>query len=168
MMIKFLTVEHREHVTQKSFEAVMAAFKTATGSVEEGFSQVTEQATNPQQFEAIFRAREGSSGFMRFDTFDHGKWLQLIGQTAKAVMVILGNPLIARTMLQHDIRAGLNVPVRLLIYEHTDGSTRVAYDLPSSLMSGLENADVTAAATKLDEKLVALAKAITGVGAENS
>ena len=71
-------------------------------------------------------------------------------------------------MLQHDIRAGLNVPVRLLIYEHSDGSTRVAYDLPSSLMSGLGKADVTAAATKLDAKLIALAKTITGVSAENS
>jgi hypothetical protein len=50
----------------------------------------------------------------------------------------------------------------------TDGSTRVAYDLPSSLMSGLENADVSAAAAKLDEKLVALAKAITGVSTEDS
>jgi hypothetical protein len=49
----------------------------------------------------------------------------------------------------------------------TDGSTRVAYDLPSSLMSGLENADVSAAAAKLDEKLVALAKAITGVSTED-
>jgi uncharacterized protein (DUF302 family) len=168
LMIRSIAVEHYEHVSDRSFESVVAALKAATGSVEEGFAQVTNQATNSEEFEAIFRAREGSSGFMRFDTFDHGKWLQLIGQTAKAVMVILGNPLIARTMLQHDIRAGLNVPVRLLIYEHTDGSTRVAYDLPSSLMSGLENADVTAAATKLDEKLVALAKAITGVGAENS
>ena len=161
-MIKSITVQHYEHVTDNSFESVLAAFKAATGSVEEGFTQVTHQATNSQEFEAVFRAREGNSGFMRFDTFDHGKWLGLIGQTAKAVMVILGNPLIARTMLQHDIRAGLNVPVRLLIYEHTDGSTRVAYDLPSSLMSGLENTGVSAAAAKLDAKLIALVEAITG------
>lgn len=160
-MIRSITVQHYEHVTDNSFESVVTAFEAATGSVEEGFTQVTDQATTPQEFEALFRAREGNSGFMRFDTFDHGKWLRLIGQTAKAVMVILGNPLIARTMLQHDIRAGLNVPVRLLIYEHTDGSTRVAYDLPSSLMSGLENADVSAAAAKLDAKLIALAEAIT-------
>jgi uncharacterized protein (DUF302 family) len=167
-MIGSITVEHREHVSDRSFESVAAALKAETGSVEEGFAQVTDQATNSEEFEAIFRAREGSSGFIRFDTFDHGKWLQLIGQTAKALLVILGNPLIARTMLQHDIRAGLNVPVRLLIFEHTDGSTRVAYDLQSSLMSGLGNADITAAAAKLDGKLIALATAITGVSAEDS
>ena len=167
-MILSIAVEHYEHVSDRSFESVVAALKGATGSVEEGFAQVTDQATNSEEFEAIFRAREGSSGFMRFDTLDHGKWLQIIGQTAKALLVILGNPLIARTMLQHDIRAGLNVPVRLLIYEHSDGSTRVAYDLPSSLMSGLGKADVTAAATKLDAKLIALAKTITGVSPENS
>jgi len=166
-MIKYIKVEHREHVTDKSFDDVVGAFETATGSVEEGFSRLAEQATNLQEFEAVFRAQEGSSGFMRFDTIDHGKWLGLIGKRAKAVMVILGNPLIARTMLMHDIRAGLNVPVRLLIYQHADGSTRVAYDLPSSLMSGLGNTDVTAAATKLDARLTALAQAITGVSAED-
>ena len=46
-------------------------------------------------------------------------------------------------------------------YGHTVGSTQVAYDLPSSLMSGLENADVSAAAVKLDAKLIVLAQAIT-------
>jgi hypothetical protein len=71
-MIRFITVQHHEHVTAKSFESVIASFKAATGSVEEGFTQLTDQATNSQEFEALFRAREGNSGFMRFDTFDHG------------------------------------------------------------------------------------------------
>ncbi len=39
------------------------------------------------------------------------------------------------------------------------------YDLPSSLMSGLQNEKVIAAAKKLDAKLIALAIHATGVEA---
>ena len=107
-----------------------------------------------------------SSDFMRFDVIDHGSWLATIGQRAKAVMVVLGNPLIARTMLRHDVGAGLNVPVRIFIYQHQDGKTRVAYDLPSTLMSNLKGDPVAEAASKLDAKLVALAERISGVKAD--
>jgi hypothetical protein len=56
--------------------------------------------------------------------------------------------------------------VRLIIYEDTvSRTTRLAYDLPSTLMRGLQNEDVTAAAKKLDAKLIALAVHATGVEA---
>ena len=103
---------------------------------------------------------------MRFLTVDHGTWLARIGLNAKARMYTIGNPLIALTMLEHDIAAGLNVPVRLIIYEDAvSRTTRLAYDLPSTLMRGLQNEDVTAAAKKLDAKLIALAVHATGVEA---
>ena len=60
----------------------------------------------------------------------------------------------------------LNVPVRLMIYaDAVSGTTRLAYDLPSSLMSGLQNEKVAAAAKKLDAKLIALAIHATGAEA---
>jgi uncharacterized protein (DUF302 family) len=66
-------------------------------------------------------------------------------------------------MLRHDIRAGLNVPVRVTIYrDDASGTTRFGYDEPSMLMSGLDNKDVTAAAEELDAKLAALAEQVTG------
>jgi uncharacterized protein (DUF302 family) len=165
-MIQILNVEHHEHVSKHSFEEVMRAFYDVTGSIEEGFGEVAKTAHSPEEFERVFKAREGSSGFMRFDVIDHGGWLATIGQKAKAVMVVLGNPLIARTMLQHDVGAGLNVPVRIFIYQHQDGKTRVAYDLPSTLMSNLKGDPVAEAAAKLDAKLVALAEQISGVKAD--
>ena len=92
---------------------------------------------------------------MRFLTLDHGGWLALFGVNAKARLYIIGNPLIARTMIQYDLGAGLNVPIRLMIYEDVKSKiVRLAYDLPSSLMSRLNNDDVKAAALKLDAKLV--------------
>ena len=164
-MITEQAVKHFEHVSAKTFEEVVAAFESATGSVEEGFSVVAANAKDAGDFERIFKAREGSSGFMRFLTIDHGGWLGHFNRPSKAILYVLGNPLVAITMLKHDVRVGLNVPVRLYIYEGTDGRTRVCYDLPSSLMGGLDNAAVTEAAHELDAKLTALAQAISGATA---
>jgi uncharacterized protein (DUF302 family) len=158
---------HNEHVSSQPFEEVVNAFESAVGSVEEsGFPALLASSKSAEQFESRVRSREGASGFMRFLTVDHGAWLARIGLNAKARMYTIGNPLIAQTMLKHDIAAGLNVPVRLMIYEDAASrTTRLAYDLPSSLMSGLQNEKVAAAAKKLDAKLIALAIHATGAEA---
>jgi uncharacterized protein (DUF302 family) len=161
------TVHHNEHISSRSFEEVVNAFESAVGSVEDtGFPALLTSTKNTEEFERRIKSREGTSGFMRFLTVDHGAWLTRIGLSAKARMYTIGNPLIARTMLEHDTAAGLNVPVRLMIYEDAvSRTTRLAYDLPSSLMSGLQNEKLTAAAKKLDAKLIALAVQATGADA---
>ena len=161
------TVHHNEHVSSRSFEEVVSAFESAVGSVEEnGLRELLVAAKSAEEFESQVKSRESTSGFMRFLTADHGAWLARIGLNAKARMYTIGNPLIARTMLEHDIAAGLNVPVRLMIYEDAvNRTTRLTYDLPSSLMSGLQNEKITAAAKKLDAKLIALAVHTTGAEA---
>src|SRR5450759_1719915 len=158
------TVHHNEHVSSRPFEQVVTAFESAVGSVEEtGFPALLASTKSAEEFESRVKSSEGTSGFMRFLTVDHGAWLARIGLHAKARMYTIGNPLIARTMLEHDIAAGLNVPVRLMIYEDSASrTTRLTYDLPSSLMSGLQNEKVAAAAKKLDAKLIALAIHATG------
>jgi uncharacterized protein (DUF302 family) len=166
MRTKFM-VNHNEHVSTRSFEEVVSVFESAVGSVEEtGFPVLLASTKNAEEFETSVHSREGTSGFVRFLTVDHGAWLARIGFSAKARMYTIGNPLIARTMLEHDIAAGLNVPVRLMIYEDAlRQTTRLAYDLPSSHMSGLQNEKVAAAAKKLDAKLIALAIHATGTEA---
>ena len=161
------TVNHNEHVSNRSFEEVVSAFESAVGSVEDtGFPVLLASTKSAEEFEASVQSRAGSSGFMRFLTVDHGAWLTRIGLKARARMYTIGNPLIAQTMLKHDTAAGLNVPVRLMIYEDAASrTTRLVYDLPSSLMSGLKNTKVTAAAQKLDAKLIALAIHATGADA---
>jgi uncharacterized protein (DUF302 family) len=158
------TVHHNEHVSSRPFEEVVSTFESAVGSVEEtGFPALLASTKSAEEFETRVKSREGTSGFMRFLTVDHGAWLARIGLNAKARMYTIGNPLIAQTMLKHDIAAGLNVPVRLMIFEDAASrTTRLAYDLPSSLMSGLQNEKVTAAAKKLDAKLIALVIHATG------
>ena len=103
----------------------------------------------------------GSSGFMLFFTSDHGSLLRIAGQKRKAVQYVVGNPLFAVQMTQHDIRASLYAPLRVLLYENEHGKTCVEYDRPSSLFGQFGNAKITDVATMLDRKLEQLvAKAI--------
>ena len=162
-----LTVHHNEHVSSRSFDEVVRAFEPAVGSVENiGLEALSASTKSADEFESQVKSRESTSGFMRFFTVDHGAWMARVGLNARARVYTIGNPLIARTMLEHDIPAGLNVPVRLMIYEDpVSRTTRLTYDLPSSLMSGLKNKKVDAAAKKLDAKLIALAVDATGAQA---
>jgi uncharacterized protein (DUF302 family) len=79
--------------------------------------------------------------------------LRLAGQKRKAIQYLVGNPLFAIQMTQHDIRAGLYAPLRVLIYGDEQGKTCVEYDQPSSLFGQFGNAKVTEVATMLDRKL---------------
>jgi uncharacterized protein (DUF302 family) len=156
-------VQHNEHVTRLPFEEVIQAFERAVGSVEGGFPQLIATSRDKAEFERLLREREGPSGFMRFLTADHGAWARLEGMRFRGKMYTIGHPLIAMTMLKHEVAAGLNVPLRIMIYEDPgSGTTRFTYDLPSSLMSVLGNEQVMDAARKLDEKLIRLAVDVTG------
>jgi uncharacterized protein (DUF302 family) len=116
----------------------------------------------------------GPHGFMQFFGVDHGAWLPIYEpETSRSKVdekalqckrIVLGNPLIAITMLEHDIDAGLFVPVELLIVEDEHGEgCRVVYMLPSGLVAGYEGAsrELVEAARKLDEKLEVLVRDIT-------
>ena len=93
---------------------------------------------------------------MLFATHNHGALLRLAGQRQKAIQYVVGNPLIALQMTQHDIRAGLYVPLRVLLYENDEGQTCVEYDRPSSLLGQFQNGRIASVAGMLDRKLEAL------------
>ncbi len=113
----------------------------------------------------------GEEGLMLFTIFDHGKLLNILGAPRKARQYVLGNPLVAIRMTGSDIRAGLYAPLRIYVYEADDGSTRVEYDLPSTLFGQFDDPEVTAVARSLDEKLAnVIRKAEVGdltIGAES-
>jgi len=93
---------------------------------------------------------------MLFATHNHGALLRLAGQKHKAVQYVVGNPLFALQMTQHDIRASLYAPLRVLIYENEEGKTCVEYDKPSSLFGQFGNDRISPTAAMLDRKLAAL------------
>jgi uncharacterized protein (DUF302 family) len=76
-----------------------------------------------------------------------------LGGQRKTVRYTLGNPRGAIQMTRHDIRAGLYVPLTVLVYEISENTVRVEFDQPSSLLGQFQNADVDKVAKELDDKL---------------
>ncbi|KAJ7781302.1 hypothetical protein B0H16DRAFT_1497868 [Mycena metata] len=121
-------------------------------------------ATSKEDFQERVKSVIGPSGFLYFNEINHGRWLQLFTTSPGLVVYILGNPLFAQTVLQHDLRAAYNIPPRLLVIEKADGTgTDVVYHLPSSVMALGDDATLKAAAEKIDVQFEALVERITGV-----
>jgi uncharacterized protein (DUF302 family) len=99
---------------------------------------------------------------MKFGEFDHGSWLGIYGIHRRTVRWIFGNPLIAVTMIKHDMTAGLFAPVEMLITEAEGGDVvTLTYLLPSSLMVIEDNVPLRTAAEELDKKVAALVERVT-------
>jgi uncharacterized protein (DUF302 family) len=104
----------------------------------------------------------GKSGFILFSEIDHSTWIGAFGIHRKALRLIFGNPLIAITMIRHDLNAGLFVPIELLLTDKADGNgSCLVYVRPSSLIAIDKNPDLLAAAKALDDKLETLIKDVT-------
>ena len=149
-------VDHVRLTTDKPFEEVAKGFERQWGHFDPDVYKSLAEGGDTEATRAKLEAMAGSSGFMLFRTSDHGALLRLVGQKRKALQYLVGNPLIAIQMTQHDIRASLYAPLRVLLYENEEGKTCVEYDKPSSLFGQFGNAEITAVATMLDRKLAAL------------
>jgi len=159
--VTHIAVDHVRVVAEKPFDQVIKAFEKQLGQFNPEVSKWLAAGEDAEKVRAKIEAMEGPSGFMIFRTSDHGALLHLAGQKKKAIQYLVGNPLFAMQMTQHDIRASQYAPLRVLIYENEDGKTCVEYDKPSSLFGQFGNAKVTDVAIMLDQKLEKLvAKAI--------
>jgi uncharacterized protein (DUF302 family) len=149
-------VLHRSVTIDGEFEAFTAALERILGHFPAGVQHdIIEQ---PRVAEQRLKAAEGAQGLMIFSVFDHGAALNMVDARRKAKQYLIGNPLTAIKMSQHDIRAALYAPLRVLVYEKKAGQTVVEYDQPSSLFGQFGREDVTNVALGLDsglEKVIA-------------
>ncbi len=149
-------VDHVRLATDKPFEEVTQAFEAQLGKFDGDVRKAATASEDTEEAKAKIAAMAGPSGFMLFGTSDHGALLRLAGQKRKAIQYVVGNPVFALQMTQHDIRASLYAPLRVLIYESEDGKTCVEYDKPSSLFGQFDDSRITPTATMLDRKLETL------------
>jgi uncharacterized protein (DUF302 family) len=148
-----------ERRTPKSFDAVLSALRSRMGVASIPILvELAKRHVDEKTFvDEVTRQFVGESGFMIFDELDHGGWLSIFGVRRRTLRLIYGNPLIAVTMIRHDITAGLFAPVEMLISEAEDhGGTVVTYLRASSLMVIKDNPPLLAAALALDAKVEAL------------
>jgi uncharacterized protein (DUF302 family) len=152
-------VDHVRRTTDKPFDDVAKGFEAQLGKFDGDVRKAATASEDTEEAKAKIAAMAGPSGFMLFSTSDHGALLRLAGQKRKAIQYVVGNPVFALQMTQHDIRASLYAPLRVLIYENEDGKTCVEYDKPSSLFGQFGNDRIAPTAVMLDRKLEALVSA---------
>jgi uncharacterized protein (DUF302 family) len=152
-------VDHVRLETDKPFEDVAKAFERQLGRFDPDVYKSLAAGGNAEGARAKIEAMVGPSGFMLFGTNDHGALLRLAGQKRKAIQYVVGNPLFALQMTQHDIRASLHAPLRVLLYENEEGKSCLEYDKPSSLFGQFNDDRIASVAGMLDRKLEALVAA---------
>ena len=144
----------------KGYDQLLAALLADIGEKPVSLDELATTTDDWRSYQDKVEPLAGPSGFMLFDLIDHGAWIRKAGIDRKVMRVILGNPLIAITMLRHDVTAGLFAPVELLLVDEGDGSS-LTYVKPSSLMVVERNPELLSAAKELDAKLAALATKVT-------
>ena len=138
-----------------TFDEVLANLRSLVGrpSIAD-LTALTSASSTQAELASRVRSYIGASDFMLFLELDHGAWIEKFGIKRKVIRWILGNQLVAITMIRHDVTAGLFVPVELLLVDGESGKgSSVIYVVPSSLMAVERNAELREAATALDAKL---------------
>jgi uncharacterized protein (DUF302 family) len=123
----------------------------------EGTSPVTVQSR--QSFDntvSEIRKMVKKNGMMVLSEINQGKILSMTGLSVKAVSLFVGNPQIGNKLFSADHAVGIAVPVRLNVYEGTDGKTYINYVKPSDQLASYQNKEIQMIARKLDQKLAML------------
>ncbi|MBV9722532.1 MAG: DUF302 domain-containing protein [Mycobacterium sp.] len=144
--------------SEKTYDELVAALLADVGEIPASIGDFPARAFDSwERFSAEVTRYIGPDDFMLMHVIDHGQWLKTAGIQRKALRAIIGNPLIAITMIRHDLTAGLFAPVELLVVEEDDGRSSLTYVTPSTLMVIEDNPPLRTAALALDAKLAAFA-----------
>jgi uncharacterized protein (DUF302 family) len=96
------------------------------------------------------------NGMMVLSELNQGNVLSMTGLKLNAVSLFVGNPNIGKNLFTADRGVGIVVPVRVNVYENTNGKTYVSYFKPSAQLAGFNNENIRKIAKMLDEKLAKL------------
>jgi uncharacterized protein (DUF302 family) len=121
VMPRFLSFSGRRvrYETERSFDEVLATLRTTIGDATRGeLGAAVRDCGTQESFARRMQEVAGDSGFMLFFEMDHGAWLKTFGVRRKIVRWVFGNPIIAYTMLKHDVAAGLFAPIEFLLIEN--------------------------------------------------
>jgi uncharacterized protein (DUF302 family) len=158
MTIAKVEVERFSLKSSKSFDAVVAALKSAVGQPDmvEFFKET--RATNSfPDLERVVQSGLGRTDLMLFAEFDLGDILRRESGSKKPKIMrfVIGNPLIMKEMVKHVPDAGSYAPVTVLVDERPDG-VHVSYDKMESYLMHYGSSEALAVAQNLDAKVTTL------------
>ena len=97
--------------SDKRFAEVTKSFKQQLGKFDPGiFESLSVGPQNAEEVKLEIEKMIGKSGLMLFGAVIHGPLLSIFGKNRKAIQYVIGNPLIAIQMTQHNLAAGLYAP----------------------------------------------------------
>jgi uncharacterized protein (DUF302 family) len=147
--------------SEKRFDVVMGALLADVGEKPLMIDDLPAKFEGWESYKSEVESHVGPSGFILFAVLNHGAWIKKVHIQKKVLRLVIGNPLLAITMLRHDLTAGLFAPVELIVIEEDQDRSSVTYVRPSSLMVVETNEPLFAAAKELDTKLQALVAKVT-------
>lgn len=133
-------------------------FTVLLGSIQVSFAQdsglvtVQSKASFDKTVESL-RKMVSQNQMMVLAEVNHGKILSMTGLKFNGISLFLGNPTIGKKLFTANKALGLAVPIRVNIYQDTDGKTYVNYIKPSRQLANFSSKPVDMIAKKLDEKL---------------
>ena len=164
MTIAKVEVERFTLTSSKSFDAVVAALKSAVGQPNMvDFFKETRATNSFPDLERVVRSGLGRTDLMLFAEYDLGDILRRESgsKTPKIMRFVVGNPLIMKEMVKHVPDAGSYAPVTVLIDERPDG-VHISYDMMESYLRRYGNAEALVVAQNLDTKVTTLLRECAG------
>lgn len=114
-----------------------------------------------ETMDRLVAAVEGA-GATVFARVNHGGGAASVDmELVDAELLVFGNPMLGTPALQDDIRAGLQLPLRVLVYGEGDGSV-ITWETPESMFADLEIAGDAAYIARMNGALGNLTAAAAG------
>ena len=156
------STEQKAEVTLLSFSAKKLRPSHQGSGAATRCAQSGKGTGGKENFESAVKAMEGSLGLMIISSLRMDMLVpSLAASQAHARQYLIGDPLIASKMTQHNALAALYAPIRLLVYTQ-DEKTIISYDRPSSSFARLNNEAINETAHALDEKFKELVTTALG------
>ncbi len=148
LTIETIHVEHVRIVSTKTFAQVKAALEAQVPELDPAVAD----ALNAGDSVHALKLEHGVPLFI-FLIRDHGALLKAQGGARNAIQYEIGNPLTASRMTKHKLPAALYAPLRIVLYENSDGVATFEYDKPSTLFGQFGDPEVDKVGHELDQEL---------------
>jgi uncharacterized protein (DUF302 family) len=132
--------------------ALFAAFAATTAFAQSARVNLPSNKSFDQTVEA-FKMAVSKGGMMVMATVDQGNMLKMTGLNMKGTLFLVGNPNVGKQVFEKDPAAGLYLPLRVYIYQGSDGKSYLSYDKPSVVLKPFNNTSIDQTASMLDQKL---------------
>lgn len=101
------------------------------------------------------------NGWAVMGHLNQGQALSATGLRLKGESFFVGDPAAAKALFTADPAVGVIAPLRIFVYEATDGHTYVSYERPSARLAELNNPEVTSMTGNADTKVQSIVHAAT-------